>query len=389
MACLSPEVSLSFALIRNYIRRSNEVEIGALLRSRAVDWDSFEAFLSFHGIIPFAHQLLDEQSDIVPGPVRAFLKDEYYSGIVRSQRLWNEYLRLHDAFERAGIRDIPIKGIAFMSDIYVERPFRSMKDIDLIIDMSQFPKASGVMEQLGYRKELYGLNESFWLDHLCSMTFRTRRRDTDFLVEFKLCQDFTVRPHNILDGVMERLVISEISGRKLTVLSVEDQLCCLALHHRTFGIGLSLKNTVDTAFLLEKYSGKLDWDFVTRQAKRSGLCSCLAFILLRAADFFNSPVPEGLFIDLGIRERDRGRLLDFSRREAVCLSRDHVFLLQAHFMMHDRKKEPLLYLLRMPLEQFARFYDMSPYAFKTKLLYFIRFFYIPARYFACSLIRAV
>jgi len=382
MKALPIEARLAFSLIRNYIFRSQAVNIAGLLEGCTVDWEFFKRFISYHSISPFVFQLLDETSACVPAGVKFFLKDEYYSFMVRSQRLWNEYLRIHDSFEKEGIMEVPLQGLAFLADIYLERPYRAMRDIDLLIKQEDFHNVCRVLAGLGYEKALGGFSESFWLEHQCGLMFKTNRRDMTYLVELHFCRDTTVIPHTTMSGALDRLRTADLNGRKLFILSIEYQILCLAIHQRRFGHNMSVKNAVDLAFLLRKYSGVMDWDLLIAQARKARLCSSLAFLLLRVQVFLGAPVPAGLLKALGVSGRTADGLRAFSRENAVMLGRNYNSLLKAHFLLHDSVKDSINYILRMPREQFAGFYDMKPDAIVTYVFYYFRIIYMGVRYFA-------
>ncbi len=69
----------------------------------------------------------------------------------------NEYRKIITALDRKKIRCMPVKGI-FMKQIYPKSDFRTMSDIDILIDDENADKAENVMLSLGYtceRKETF------------------------------------------------------------------------------------------------------------------------------------------------------------------------------------------------------------------------------------------
>lgn len=50
-----------------------------------------------------------------------------------------------------------------------------------------------------------------------------------------------------------------------------------------------------------------------------------------------------------------------------------------HFLLYDTLWEPIDYILNIPLEQFAKFYEIKPYDRMTGFLYENRLFYMPVK----------
>ncbi len=72
--------------------------------------------------------------------------------IVKDITQRNEYKKIIAAFDEEQIRCMPVKGI-FLKKIYPRSDFRTMSDIDILIDTKNADKAENIMTALGYTCE--------------------------------------------------------------------------------------------------------------------------------------------------------------------------------------------------------------------------------------------
>lgn len=72
--------------------------------------------------------------------------------IVKDITQKNEYKKIFETFDKEQIRCMPVKGI-FLKKMYPKSDFRTMSDIDILIDTENADKAGNVMLALGYACE--------------------------------------------------------------------------------------------------------------------------------------------------------------------------------------------------------------------------------------------
>lgn len=375
------EARLLLLLAKN-ILEAQKGDLAGYFRKNAVDWKRFKGASVFHELAPFFYPELKEAAEFIPADVREFLRQAYYHTFARSQKMWREFLALAEVFEKKGLSVVPIKGMAGLVDIYRERPFRVMADIDVLIREEEIGAVKEVLAGRGYASALGGLKEAYWLEKHCELTFY-KKGEPPLDVHFGL--DFKRSGTPALPRLWERTQTVSIEGRKLRLLSPEDQLFSLALHERRYGGKMfCLKNVFDLAMILKKYGAGFDWDYVLREARDGHMRTTVFFILLQAEIFFEAAVPASVW--------ERLRISGVRRRAITSLVRGHTFdpasagqakelFLKSHFLLFDGFWEPFAYFLNIPIEQFAKYYDLKPYAKRAQFLYRLRFLYMPYRYF--------
>jgi len=358
-----------------------EKPIEALLSSHAVDWPRFKGFLAYHETAPCVYAGLKEHARLIPVEVTRFLKTNYTYNTYRNAHLLREFLLLNEGFKREGVLMTPVKGMSFLNDIYGDLSLRPMTDIDILVEKKDVRKAEIILERLGYRKELLGLKEEYWRERQYHVTFfKDKHAAFPVMLELHWALDYE-RSNEISLPIWSRLREKESEGQRVYLLSPEDTLFCLALHNRRFGKALCLKNVIDLALLLKKYK-TFDWDYVLRQARQNSMVTTVYFILTQAETFLDFAAPRSFITVLGVPAWKKKAIRTFINKNTFSARLEKDFkgvFLQSHFLLYDRLLEPAGYILKIPCEQFAKFYGLEPYDRKTRLFYNWRLCYMPFR----------
>jgi len=340
------------------------------------NWPKAKGLLAYHELTPFVYPLLRKADLNLPEDIEEFFKNDYYCALSRCQRFRQEFLRISDAFESAGITLLPIKGAALLEDIYTHIPVRPMVDIDLLVKERDIEKSQELLSSLGYKKRLDGLKEDYWRKKQCHIAFH-RQGDNPFIAELHWSLDFKRKNRDILPELWNRAREIKASGQGIKLLSPEDTLFSLALHQRRMGKALCLKNTYDAVLLLNKYCSSFDWDYVVRQAKESSARATLFFLLLHA-EILGFKMPALAEKGLSPAGWKKKLIQKFIGKNAFLLlrGREKEMYLKSHFLLYDTIWEPVSYILNIPQEQFSKFYEFKPYSRKTGFLYRNRIIYI-------------
>ncbi|MBN1794894.1 MAG: nucleotidyltransferase family protein [Candidatus Omnitrophica bacterium] len=350
----------------------------------SVDWGYLGDLLAHHELLAFAYEAFKEYGLTAPGAMQEKLKNTYYCTLLRNERLMDELVRITRRFREAGIRVAALKGVAFLPDIYTSLPVRSMTDIDILIQDADYQKAAGLLCEMGYYKDFWGLTEEYWRTKQCHVAFykKDHNRLSGF-VELHWALDVKRGGETILPRLWERTrEIYANNGPALQTLSPEDALLHIALHQRRFGKMLCLKYAVDLSLLIQKYKDTFDWGYVLEEAKSGKMRTSLYFLLSQAAMFLEVRLPPSVEEGLGVSGRKKRRIHHFIRTSAWLPyeKRDtRKLYLKGHFLLYDHPAEPLTAILNIPREQFAKYYCLTPYARKTGFFYHTRFAYIPFR----------
>ncbi|MFH1441172.1 MAG: nucleotidyltransferase family protein [Candidatus Omnitrophota bacterium] len=352
--------------------------IECLINSGRINWQRFQEFIVYHELILPAYLVLKDYTYVIPPNLIKLLKNNYYFILTRCQKIWHEFLRVLDVFTQAGITLLPLKGVAFIEDIYSDFPIRPMADIDVLVQERYLRKAEMILNDLGYSKELSNLKEDYWRKEQCHIAFYNKERKNLPLLELHWSLDFKRQNREILPEIWERIREIDTGGRKINMLSPEDTLFSLALHNRRFGKPLCLKNVYDSVLLINKYHSCFDWDYCLNKSRQYGICSALLFILLQSK-FLGLNLPEYVEKELSINSWKKQIIDKFIKKSTFSPNQNKKIrnlYLKSHFLLYDTFFEPIKYIINIPQEQFAKFYGLKTYDKKTNFLYKFCLIYI-------------
>ncbi|HPT39430.1 MAG TPA: nucleotidyltransferase family protein [Candidatus Omnitrophota bacterium] len=358
--------------------REDAAKIKKMLSGQELDWDKFNKLLAYHDLSSFAHSFFKDYLHLIPGRQIEELRNYHLFMLSRLIELEKEFFKIADIFADQGVDLLPLKGTAFLIDrLYGNLSgLRPMADIDILVKKEQLPRAEKLAEASGYHKELCGLNEDYWRKRNYHLIFTKKKNQKIFsILEIHWLLDYP-RENPLLPDLWKRAI--RIPGLKNEVneLSAEDTLFCLALHLRRFGNTLALKTACDFARILIKYKD-LDWDYILKQARSGRICASFYFRLIQMKYFFNLRVPDSILKGLSRPNYQQGLIRRFILKDTF---RDpgrkiSSIFLRHHFLAYDTFREPVSIIINIPQEQFAKFFELTPYGFKTLLLYRLRFLF--------------
>jgi len=354
-------------------------EIKRILAEHSIDWDLFKQLIIYHQLFPLAYSNLKDFTEFLPQGLSAFLKNNSYATLQRAHYLWREFTRIANAFAQSKVELVPIKGIAFLADIYQDTFFRPMVDIDILVQETDLLKAEAILYDLGHKKELRGLREEYWRENQYHIAFL--KNNTRFMLRTELhwALDYKRKRRHLLPEIWQRLKEVQYDGKKIKSLSAEDTLFSLALHCRRFGENLCLKNVYDAILLMRKYKTNFDWDYCLAMSEKYEMRVTLFFLLEQMWFLSGQDIPEYVFTRLNISGLRKKIIRMFIEKntfsiEKIAGSKD--IYLKLHFLLYDSILEPLAYIMDIPQEQFAKFYGLKVYSNKTEFFYRWRLLYI-------------
>ena len=390
---ISKESRLVWSIAQWVVNDRRMPEIEKILAQGAVNWEYFNTLLAHHELSSFAYPCFKNYSSMLPRSEADLLKKNHYSILMHLASLEKEFLEITDIFRDRGVELLPLKGSDFLIDnMYGSKAgLRPMVDIDILVKKEKLSQAEKLIETLGYKKELYGLTEDYWIKRNYHIVFVKKGSGKMFstLVEMHWLLDYPGKI-SLLPSIWDRARRLQSGDREIALLSPEDMLFCLVLHLRRFGNVLSLKSACDFACLLTKYKD-LDWDYILKEAKRGQMCASLYFRLIQADIFFDIKVPSAILDSLcrvNYKRRLIGRFILKNTFLGLNNPGNSIFL-KNHFLVYDNFWSPVGMIMNMPQEQFAKFYQLPPYSAKTFLLYRLRFLYFPYYLFVLILKAAI
>ncbi len=268
--------------------RGGEVDIGKLAptRGREADIGKFAQTGSRHIPSP----LMGEGKgggELFPKHFLEKLKLEYIITSIANSKIYDTLSEIGNAFNKAGIPFILLKGSHLAQFVYQDIGLRPMGDIDILVKKEDLQKAEELLHQTGYRY----LKKTLHCQHLPPLS----RPDGIKALEVHWSIMKPIWPFKIdIEGLWERAKTVTINTSKVMIFSPEDVLLCLSLHTiyqhdlRTFGIG----PYCDVAAIINHGNRELDWNKLQTRAHEWGIEKYLHLILHLSHEILGINIPD-------------------------------------------------------------------------------------------------
>jgi hypothetical protein len=343
--------------------------------SRGINTEQLWEFAVLHEMTPLVFNALKNDKDRVPQRLYDVLKSDYLNSCFRNTRFWNEFLNINGELGGKNISIVPIKGVDMLARFYPASDLRTMADIDILVAERDFVRTQDALLGMGYQKKLDCLKEEYWRKKQCHVAFTKG----DFMVEVHWGLDFKRGKTTLLPALWKRVKEVARDNHRIKILSAEDALFAFALHLRRFGNILSLKRVFDAARIINE-SPEFDWNYLLEESRAGKSRATLYFLLTQVRLFAPARIPEDFCGKLDLARWQKRMIENFigahTFQTHLSLKNDY---LKAHFLLYDSLREPVCYLLKIPYEQFCKFYALKPYVPKTDLYYRLRLLYMPLK----------
>lgn len=117
--------------------------------SDGMDYRALFELAKFHSVANIVLYMLEKTSADIPKEVSALFTEQRDKAIMADITFQVEYEELCGAFAENGVRFIPLKGI-LLKPLYPQSDYRTMSDIDVLIDDENAHKVRAIMEEQGY-----------------------------------------------------------------------------------------------------------------------------------------------------------------------------------------------------------------------------------------------
>jgi len=375
---MKPESVLLKYIAKEIVYGGYEDNILKSISSSKINWLRLKNLLLYHEMAHFLYIILKDSSG-VPEEYVDTLKHVYFQQLAQYMRLSEELAIIIKVARENNVPVIPIKGFSYPQYYYERFGFRPLVDIDLLIKKADLEKGIRLLEELGYKKYLLGATEDYWRKKQYHLEFIKVKDTQKIILELHWALDYERKNRNILPDLWGHLKKISVKDDGFSVMSPEDTLISLALHQRRFGKMLNLKYVFDVGILLRQES--LDWNYIINAAQEGRFRASLFFLLSQAQIVLDKDLSAHLK-ELRIPFWQRKSIFAVIKKYTYCSHKDFsisYLYLACHLLLYDNITESMLYILKIPIEQFAKFYGLPLYAPKTRLRYRIRFVYIPYR----------
>jgi hypothetical protein len=271
-SALRPENQLLLSIARRHVDDSTKLAIRGLLGQSDLDWEYLSAAASQHGLKPLlAYHLQEIAADLAPESVLETLRTDNQHNTEFSFWLTGELVRVANGMQEAGIFCVPFKGPTLALLAYRDLGLRPFTDLDFYVRRADFARTKVLLRDLGFSmvRKMNAAREAAFLRFDYALAF-ANEQDVLLDIHWRFAPAYaSLRLPS--DEIDRRIESVSIAGRALSTFSPEDLLVILACHGFTHGWE-KLIWICDLATLIEERAD-LDWDYVLRQAERSGVLS--------------------------------------------------------------------------------------------------------------------
>jgi Uncharacterised nucleotidyltransferase len=288
---VAPEAELLLACARTVIDQATAKRIRELVRG-TIDWRNVIDRAEAHRVMPLLSQTLSEVcADFVPAKVLSDIRDYAGSSAYYSLHRTAELIRLLRLFEAKGISALPFKGPVLAVLAYGNLGLRDYGDLDILVRPSDVLRTQALLTAEGYHvvgTSHYSVDEPHFSPHEKDLIFDSSDGKVRVELHWRLTGkhfDFPVD----LSALWGRLKEVSLAGFRVRTLAAEDMLLYLCMHGSRHGWERLLW-ICDLAELL-RVNPVMDWEWITREARRLGNRRTLCLGLILAKNLLGSKLP--------------------------------------------------------------------------------------------------
>ena len=240
-----------------------------------------------HRIVPLlALRAKNLDHELVPLDVSDKLGELQRAQTLFTLQLTAELFRVLERFASAGIKILVTKGPALAVRCYGDPGMRQYRDLDLVVRQADIRRATQIMIELGYEPRI----------PVTAIDARKTAGEYSFaqsanglLVEFHTEDTFRYHPRRLdVNKIFQRSASILIDGRKIPVLSLEDELVLICVHG-TKHFWERLLWIADVAALISRQP--VDWEEVLVRAGEVKAERILHLGLRLALDLLRANLP--------------------------------------------------------------------------------------------------
>jgi len=260
------------------------------------DWDSLLKLAREHGMQSMLFSRLSDLGPAIPPDVQNHLRAEYNRNLLQSLANAVELIGLLEALDLQGIPAMPFKGVVLGASVYGDLTTRPAGDLDVLIHHRHLARATAVLRERGCELKTPIRADGTRVDPRGYEYHFERERD-GMTIELRWRLGLTEPKfrfrHNLgLDWVWTHRRITRLAGAAVPDLDPEITLLVLCMHGSKHAWS-RLIWICDVAQLLDSFP-KLNWEEVTREAKRVGLWRALVLGVLLAHRVTGATVPQAI-----------------------------------------------------------------------------------------------
>jgi hypothetical protein len=317
------------------------------LLQNSLDWEYFLRLVEQHGTSSLVHQTLERSGDAIPPAVLESLKQRHERNIHKSLFLTRELFRILDRLDTLRLDAFPYKGIVLSEIYYGDMAMRQSGDMDILVRKTDVTRIKQAVRDLGYTPRLLipADAEADYLNSGYECTFDSSAGKNLLELQWALQPSFYAVDFD-MDGLFNRAVSVEITGRCVRTPSPDDLVLVLSMHAAKHVWG-RLIWLCDIAQMVKR--GDVNWERAQTQAHELGIERILHITLSLANRLLATPIPEPLAARITKNKSAR----DFANQIAISIAAGVIYedekLSYFRLMMdlRERRMDRLRFLARL------------------------------------------
>lgn len=294
-------------LLRRLSSGRIENDQGCAWPADSADWSRVLDLAGRFGILPVVHARCSEASMAVPDPVRQVLRDAYLVNGAKNAQHYRHLGGILRAFHAAGLEVIVLKGTHLAALAYESPALRTMADIDLLLRRRDVARGAGILETLGFRSKVPGVDIDDWCVHAKHLPEYIKPHCPAVELHWTLYPPGS--PFQLAaEDLWNRSRAVTLAGESTRVLSAEHLLIHLCTHtaghacrshnfaRAPFAEGL--RPILDIATAVKADRAMLRWSELVSSARGGGADRAVFLGLLLAHDLLAAEVPREVLEEL-------------------------------------------------------------------------------------------
>lgn len=277
-------------------------------RRNGLDWGVFLKKARKNGVSTVVYSRLDEikeECPDIPSNIFGELKKDYYLNATKNTLIFEELGKVLEAFKKAGLRIIVLKGAVLAEQIYGNLALRPMSDVDLLVKEEDMACADEQLKTLGYRPSDAAVDKvDFSSTYLTTLDYRSPEENSpSFHIHWHFVNSTIPNESYIknirIENVWRDARNTKIAGLETLVMAPHHLLIHLSEHALRVTHSLSkLSFLCDINEGVNFYQERLDWDRLIKESFKFNVNRMVFISLYFASEFLATQVPEDVLFKL-------------------------------------------------------------------------------------------
>jgi hypothetical protein len=280
------EIELLLCCARSKMDEKTKVKVEKLV-SQEIDWDFLLAIAKRHKLLPLLYYHLNTINDaFIPSEIIASLRSYFQINIQRNLLLTFELLKLLKIFKEHQIVAIPLKGPVLATFAYGNFGLRSISDLDIIVDRSDFLKAEQLLSNNKYQADINNDIENKQQGSYIN---------SEFSVSVDLHYNFAPKNYAVsvkINSFFKDLQLIAIANTQVDIFSTENLVLYLCLEGSK-EYWRKISRLCDLAELIQ--NDNLDWDLLLARAKSLEKERVLFLGIFLVKKVLNASIPNNIW----------------------------------------------------------------------------------------------